>query len=60
MRAQVAEGQQEFFDGPYDSLLVEGAGHFVHLERPELFAEAVKGWCARVRSDANERELPLV
>lgn len=40
----MAEGQERFFRGRFVTFVVEGAGHFVHLERPDVVAERVLAW----------------
>jgi len=43
----MAEGAEAAFEAPYDIGVVGGAGHFLHLERPNAVAEAVIGWFER-------------
>jgi pimeloyl-ACP methyl ester carboxylesterase len=40
----VGAGQERFFRGPFRSAVVDGAGHFLQLERPDTVAEHVLGW----------------
>lgn len=59
IRPELSNGQQAFFTGPYERILVPNAGHFAHLEQAESVGEATLGWF-RAASDADERELALV
>jgi pimeloyl-ACP methyl ester carboxylesterase len=43
----MAEGAEAAFDAPYDLTVMDGGGHFLHLERPEDVAEAAIGWFER-------------
>ena len=43
--AQVlSQDERSFFKGPYRREIVEGAGHFVHSERPDDFNQLLMGW----------------
>ena len=39
-----SEGQDRFFTGKYERLLLEGVGHFPHRETARQVAEAIIGW----------------
>jgi pimeloyl-ACP methyl ester carboxylesterase len=43
----VARGQERWFAAPLSTGIVEGAGHFVPLERPDAVADAARRWIAR-------------
>jgi pimeloyl-ACP methyl ester carboxylesterase len=36
-----SEGQEEFFSGRYERLLLDGVGHFPHRESPTQVADAI-------------------
>jgi pimeloyl-ACP methyl ester carboxylesterase len=42
----LAENEEELFTAGYRHHAVEGAGHFVHLDRPQEFNELLLGWLA--------------
>lgn len=44
--ASLGRGQARWFDGPFESELLEGAGHFSHLEQPDLVERLVLGWAS--------------
>jgi len=44
---ELTEGVHKYFTGPFERVVVEGAGHFVHMEQPAAFNAAVKGFLAR-------------
>lgn len=37
----VADGMQKLFSGPFDRLVLDGVGHFVHAEDPDRFATEI-------------------
>lgn len=41
---RAAEGQARHFSGGYEECVLEGVGHFLHLERPDLVTERVAAW----------------
>jgi pimeloyl-ACP methyl ester carboxylesterase len=43
---QTARGAGRYVDGPYRWRLIDGAGHFPHEERPEVFDTELRGWLA--------------
>ncbi len=47
--ADVGRDQHRYFDGPFARETIEGAGHFLQWEKPELVAELVRGWLAAHR-----------
>jgi pimeloyl-ACP methyl ester carboxylesterase len=36
-----AEGEERWYEGPFDSQRIDGAGHFLHREKPEMVNAAV-------------------
>jgi pimeloyl-ACP methyl ester carboxylesterase len=47
LRGEMLEAQKEFFEGPYEWLLVEGCGHFLHRERPAEVTRLISEWLLR-------------
>jgi pimeloyl-ACP methyl ester carboxylesterase len=47
MRREMLPGQREFFTGPYEWTTVEGAGHFLHREKPDAVNRLVLDWLGR-------------
>lgn len=47
MRREMLPGQSGFFTGPYEWTTVEGAGHFLHRERPDAVNRLVLEWLGR-------------
>ena len=47
MRREMLPGQGRYFAGPYDWTVVEGAGHFLHREKPEEVNALVLDWLKR-------------
>ncbi len=43
---EVGRAQQRWFGGPFQSTVIEGAGHFLQMEQPELVAARVIDWLA--------------
>lgn len=41
---QTARGAGRYVEGPYRWRVIEGAGHYPHEERPELFDQELVGW----------------
>jgi pimeloyl-ACP methyl ester carboxylesterase len=48
---QTARGSGRYVAGPYRWKVIEGAGHYPHEERPELFDEELLGWLADPEPD---------
>lgn len=46
MRKEMLPGQSDLFRGPYEWAIVEGAGHFLHRERPDEVNRAILDWLA--------------
>jgi len=44
----MADGQEQFIDAPYESYVVEGAGHFLHHDRPDHVARLVLQFADRI------------
>jgi pimeloyl-ACP methyl ester carboxylesterase len=44
--SEIARDQEGHFSALFDQVMLAGAGHFVHLERPELVNEAIVQWFA--------------
>jgi pimeloyl-ACP methyl ester carboxylesterase len=47
MRREMIAAQREFFTGDYDWVTVDGAGHFLHREKPEEVNRLVLEWLRR-------------
>lgn len=47
MRGQLLETQRDLFQGPYDWKLVEGAGHFLHREKPKEVNTLILDWLGK-------------
>lgn len=47
MRREMLPEQGEFFTGPYEWTTVEGAGHFLHREKPDEVNRLVLDWLGR-------------
>jgi pimeloyl-ACP methyl ester carboxylesterase len=47
MRRELLPRQRDQFTAPYDWHLIEGAGHFLHRERPQQVNELILDWLAR-------------
>jgi pimeloyl-ACP methyl ester carboxylesterase len=48
---QMARGAGRYVEGPYRWRVIEGAGHYPHEERPELFDSELLGWLADPEPD---------
>jgi pimeloyl-ACP methyl ester carboxylesterase len=48
---QTARGAGRYVEGPYRWKVIDGAGHYPHEERPELFDEELVGWLADSEPD---------
>lgn len=42
--AEAGRGQERWFSGRFDSRVIHGAGHFLHLERPDEVGRQIAGW----------------
>ncbi len=47
MRGEMLPGQRDLFTGPYEWEIVEGAGHFLHREKPEQVNKLILEWLSR-------------
>ena len=47
MRGQLLDRQRDRFTGEYEWTLVEGAGHFLHRERPAEVNRLILDWLGR-------------
>ncbi|MGH8530969.1 MAG: alpha/beta fold hydrolase [Nevskiales bacterium] len=47
MRGEMLPGQRDLFVGPYEWAIVEGAGHFLHREKPEQVNQLILEWLGR-------------
>ena len=47
MRKEMLGRQQYLFDGPYEWGIVEGAGHFLHREKPAEVSASIIDWLTR-------------
>jgi len=47
MRNEMLEGQRRWFAGPYTWGTIEGAGHFLHRERPDAVNREILDWLGR-------------
>lgn len=47
MRREMLPAQREFFAGEYEWTTVEGAGRFLHREKPEEVNRLVLDWLGR-------------
>lgn len=47
MRGEMLPGQRDLFAGPYEWAIVEGAGHFLHREKPEQVNQLILEWLER-------------
>lgn len=45
--ADLLDGQEAFWSAPVEQEVLEGCGHFLHLERPKEVAERVVGFLRR-------------
>jgi pimeloyl-ACP methyl ester carboxylesterase len=48
---QTARGAGRYVEGPYRWKVIDGAGHYPHEERPELFDDELLGWLADPEPD---------
>jgi pimeloyl-ACP methyl ester carboxylesterase len=46
MRKEMLPGQRDLFRGPFEWAIVEGAGHFLHRERPREVNASILEWLA--------------
>ena len=47
VESDAAEGQAKYFSGPFEERLIAGAGHFLHLEKPEVVLPMIVEWLRR-------------
>lgn len=38
---ELCEGMEDFFCGNFEKIIIEGAGHFIHLDKPEEFNNTI-------------------
>jgi pimeloyl-ACP methyl ester carboxylesterase len=43
---EMSRGQERLFDGRFESQVLGGVGHFLHMERPDLVAARIMEWVA--------------
>jgi pimeloyl-ACP methyl ester carboxylesterase len=43
---EIAAGQERYFAGSFESEVIPGVGHFLHLEQPEVVGQKVMAWLA--------------
>lgn len=41
---EAAKGQERYFSGPFEERRIPGAGHFLHLEKPEAVIPMIVDW----------------
>lgn len=41
---ETANGQEHFFSGEFQSEIIPGAGHFLHLQQPDVVGEKIVNW----------------
>ena len=46
---EAGKGQERYFTGPFQSEIMPGCGHFVHLEKPEIVLPRIVEWLERPR-----------
>jgi pimeloyl-ACP methyl ester carboxylesterase len=49
--ASTGAGQERYFDGPFDTQICAGAGHFLALEASEWVAKRTLAWCDKYLDD---------
>lgn len=47
---EMGQGQERFFAGPFRSQSIAGAGHFLHLEQPDVVGAEIVAWLRQQRS----------
>ncbi|GAA1786050.1 MULTISPECIES: alpha/beta hydrolase [Streptomonospora] len=52
MLPETARGSSRYVEAPYRWRMIEGAGHFPHQERPDLFDPALIGWLGDPEPDS--------
>jgi pimeloyl-ACP methyl ester carboxylesterase len=52
---ELGRGQHRMFDGPFETEVIRGAGHFLQLERPAVIEERVLDWLSRHPPDRAPR-----
>jgi pimeloyl-ACP methyl ester carboxylesterase len=61
MRREMLEPQRRWFAGEYAWATVDGAGHFLHRERPDEVNRRILDWLSRAgdRADDDDGSQPV-